>query len=349
MKKRILFILPTLTAGGAERVISYIAQNIDRVKYEPLLLIVGHQKDAAYPVHDIPLLFLNKDRLLYAIPSLFIKLTSLKPKVALSSIGHLNTVLGLMSPLFPKTKFIIREASVVSAIGAFANNKKSVSGISKFAYRFVDGVVCQSQDMARDFKEIYEIPDNKLFVINNPITQKKLPSIKNIGTNNYTFVTIGRLSKEKGHLRLLDLLAQLNEDFNYLIIGEGPEKKQIFDHAKKLAIDSKIVHIPYTNNVFEYLSKSQLFLQGSYVEGFPNAVLESCIVGTPVLAYNVPGGTKEIITHMENGLLVDNDDEYLAYLKNTPIFEPKKVRASVLDKFDQRNILKKYEDVIETV
>ena len=47
--------------------------------------------------------------------------------------------------------------------------------------------------------------------------------------------------------------------------------------------------------IIDYLSDSDFFIQGSYVEGFPNSVLESCSVGTPVIAFNCPGGTKEII------------------------------------------------------
>ena len=53
------------------------------------------------------------------------------------------------------------------------------------------------------------------------------------------------------------------------------------------------------------------FIQGSYVEGFPNAVLESCSVGTPVVAINCPGGTKEIIEHATNGFLVVSDDDFI--------------------------------------
>ena len=349
LKKKILFILPTLTAGGAERVISFIAQNIDRKKYEPLLLVIGHEKDSAYDISGIPLFFLNKERLLYAIPSLFAKLKEINPRIVLSSIGHLNTILGLMSPLFPKTKFIIREASVISSIGNFASKKSSLKRLSKLAYSWVDGVICQSQDMAEDFYNLFKIPPHKIFVINNPITQKEIPPIKESENYSYTFITVGRLSKEKGHLRILDILANLNEDFRYLIIGDGPERKIIFDYAKKIGIDSKIKHIPYTDNVFQYLRKSLLFLQGSYVEGFPNAVLESCIVGTPVLAFNVPGGTKEIIVHEENGFLVDNENLYLAYLKKRPFLNPQKVRESVMVKFDKDVIISRYENLIENI
>jgi len=347
LKKKILFILPTLTAGGAERVISFIAQNIDKKKYDSSLLVIGHEKDAVYSVKNISLLFLNKNRLLYAVPSLLTKLNSIKPEIVISSIGHLNTLLGLMSPLFPKTKFIIREASVISSIGEFTLKKNRLKILSKIAYSWVDGVICQSQDMAKDFQELFKIPEKKIFIINNPITQGKIPTMKEYGESTYTFITVGRLSKEKGHLRILSLLIHLNYDFKYLIIGDGPEKEAIFNKAKKLGIDSKIQHIPYTDNVFKYLRKSLLFIQGSYVEGFPNAVLESCIVGTPVLAFDVPGGTKEIIIHEKNGFLVDNEELYLAYLKKRPLIDSKKIRESVLVKFDKDVIINRYENLIE--
>ena len=59
-KIKILFILPSLKAGGAERVVSFIAQNLDTTRFTPSLLIVGFEKDVAFSIHDIETHFLNK-------------------------------------------------------------------------------------------------------------------------------------------------------------------------------------------------------------------------------------------------------------------------------------------------
>ena len=91
------------------------------------------------------------------------------------------------------------------------------------------------------------------------------------------------------------------------------------------------------------MASNDLFLQGSYVEGFPNTVLESCFVGTPVLAFNAPGGTKEIIIHEENGYLVETEEEYEFYLNNRLNLSPKNIRDSVANRFNKRKIITQYE------
>ncbi|NAS30163.1 glycosyltransferase [Flavobacteriaceae bacterium R38] len=350
-KIKILFILPSLVAGGAERVVSFIAQNIDKEKYDATLLITGYERDTVYDVSSVNVIYLNKNRVLFSVIPLFINILKIKPKVVMSSIGHLNTIIGLLSFFFPKTKFITREASVISSIEKFNNKSNKIySWLAFLGIKKIDKVVCQSQDMAYDFIKLFKISEEKTIVINNPITQdftikEKIENPESL----VNFITIGRLSREKGHQRILTILSQLKIDFHYTIIGDGPLKKEIFEDIDKLNLRDKITHIPYTNEVLKYLKENDLFLQGSYVEGFPNAVLESCMVGTPVLAFNVPGGTKEIIVNNVNGYLVDSEEDYLHHL-NKPIgLNPKSVSKSVKEKFDKEIILSKYEDLFQSI
>ena len=91
-----------------------------------------------------------------------------------------------------------------------------------------------------------------------------------------------------------------------------------------------------------------MFIQGSFVEGFPNALLESCAVGTPVIAYNAPGGTKEIIEDDINGYLVTSSEEFLQKLEYALIkkdWNPEKIRNSVVKKFSSKEIINKYETI----
>lgn len=351
MKKKILFILPNLSAGGAERVFSFLAQNINSEKYEKTLLIAGCKEDAEFTVENINIKFFEKKRILDAIPKIFVFLIKYKPDVVLSSIGHLNTVMGLMSPLFPKTKFIIRETSVISIMSSVNQTNKSLSFsdkirsiLSHWSNKLVDKVICQSQDMADDFLKIYKIPLEKIVIINNPITNSfPLKETQEPLNTIVKFITVGRLSKEKGHIRIIEMLAKLTFQFQYTIIGKGPLKEEILRAVDKYNLNEKITYISYTQDVSKYMALSDLFLQGSYVEGFPNTVLESCFIGTPVLAFNVPGGTKEIINHEINGYLVETEEDYLHYLNNRLDLLPKEVRNSVEMKFNQQQIIHQYE------
>lgn len=351
IKKKILFILPTLTAGGAERVISFVSQNIDPERFESTLLIAGYKKNAAYDIKNINVHFLEKKRVLKAIPQIFLFILKNKPNTVMTTIGHLNISIGLMAPFFSKTKFIIREASVISYFSKHNKNKRSklvkiYSFLSHIAYKNIDKIVCQSKDMADDFIDIYNISPKTIAIINNPIT-KDLPAKQDnfIMNNVKKFITVGRLSKEKGHIRILKILSRLSIPFHYTIIGEGPYKNEIFEMIDKLNLKDKISYIPFTTEVSKYISLNNYFLQGSYVEGFPNTLLESCIVGTPVIAFNVPGGTKEIIIHKENGFLVKTEESYFDALNSSFEFSTKTVSNSVRLKFSKNKIINQYEEL----
>ena len=103
-KIKIMFILPSLSAGGAERVISFVSQNIDKKKFQPQLVIAGFEKDSVYDVSNVEVIYLNKPRILTALPSIVSLIKKNKPKVVVSSISHVNTAMSMLSPFFKKTK-----------------------------------------------------------------------------------------------------------------------------------------------------------------------------------------------------------------------------------------------------
>ncbi|WP_047245787.1 glycosyltransferase [Maribacter thermophilus] len=221
--------------------------------------------------------------------------------------------------------------------------------IEKKALKNLDYIICQSSDMAKDCSSIYNISPEKIKVLNNPITDNfklKTTSLDN-KSDEIRFITVGRLVEVKGHKRIINVLSKFQKPFTYTIVGDGPLKDEIFALAKSNNILKNITHIPFTKNVSKYLNDSHFFLQGSLTEGFPNALLESCAVGTPAIAYNVPGGTKEIIENGINGYLVKDDEDFLAKLNNLPHFEPTLVSEAVYRKFDKSIILKQYEDFFQ--
>ena len=342
--------MPSLSPGGAERVISFVSQNIDKNRFHPILLVAGFEKDSVYNVSNVEVKYLNKPRILTALPSRIKTIKSLKPHIVVSSIAHVNTAMAMVSPFFKQTKFIGREATV---LGQRKNEKKarkwSPAYLLPNGFEKLDALICQSRDMAEDMITNFNIPKEKIHVINNPISN--LPPVKTKGSNSIPrrFITVGRLTEVKGHLRLLDILSKLNTPFEYTIIGDGPLKDEIFAKAEALGISKNIQHIPFTDQVNDFIAKHDLYLQGSYVEGFPNALLESCVVGTPVLAFKAPGGTKEIVEDGINGYLAENEDDYLEKLHSEFNMEPEDVRESVYKKFNREVILQQYEDLFQNV
>jgi len=355
MKKinKIIFVLPSLVAGGAERVMSFIAQNIDSKKFKVTLLIIGFEKDSAYQINGIDVIYLNKSRVLYSIFPLLKFLVINKPKIVISAIGHLNTVMAYLSIFFPKIKFVSREVNILSILASYQLKKVRFSSFfnffSKRRFYFFDKIICQSNDMLRDIKENNNIPEKKLRVINNPVTDDfKLKSENEKKRDVVQFITVARLKRQKGHERIIYALSKINFPYQYTIVGDGPEQDNLFKLIKTLGIKDKIIHIPYTNDVSKYLSKSDLFLQGAFIEGFPNCLLESCAVGTPIVAFKAPGGIDEIILDGVNGFISEDEEEFvnniLKSIKNHK-WDIKEVSNSVIRKFNKEKIIQQYEEL----
>lgn len=347
----ITFALPNLLAGGAERVISYIAENINQEKFKSTLLIIGYSKDASYDIKNIDVVFLEKSRVKNGVPALYRYIKKNKPDILLSAIAHLNCITAGLSLLFPKTIFIAREVNVLSVLSTYEQHRTSSSPLGFLfdkRFNFFEKVICQSQDMLNDFHQNFNIKNEKLIVINNPITDN-FKIKEHYKTNNpLRFITVARLDLEKGHPRILEVLSKLSFDFHYTIIGKGIEQENIFKLIKHYNLQDKITHIPFTKEVAKYLSESDVYLQGSYVEGFPNAVIESCMVGTPVVAFDAPGGINEIIIQNINGKIVENIDQFINTLdtiNSNYEFTPSEVSKSVDERYSKKNILNQYESL----
>lgn len=331
-------MIPHLGTGGAERVFAFVSQHLNPDKFATELLVMGKSEQTTYQVDKIPVTYLEKNRVLHAVPGIYRYLRNKRPDIVLSSIGHLNMVAGVMAVLLPSIRFIIRPASVGS--------KEEGSWQAKKCFAQAHSVLCQSKDMAHNFQKRYGIPDEKITIIGNPVRDTGAIDAPDVIDQTHNLVTVGRLDPIKGHARILNILAQLERDFHYTIIGDGPEKENILNQIDNLRLNDKITHIPHTDKVNDYLIQNDLFLQGSYSEGFPNAVLESCAVGTPTLAFDVPGGTKEIIEPGINGFLVADEQEYLTLLQADHHWKRSEVSRSVLLKFGSQTVLDQYENLL---
>lgn len=354
-KIKISIVLANLEAGGAERVLSYVAQELDSNRFEATLVIIGHEQDAAYDIKGIDVVFFNKSRVQAGVIDLFQYIRKNKPNVVVSAVGHLNTVTAYMSWFFPRIKFVGREVNVLSVLAKYASGKTGGKLYGFFArHRFnrFDKIICQSKDMLNDLNNSYNIKQDKLVVINNPVTSDFELKSRTDVSQPIRFITVARLVKQKGHARLIEVLGKVNFPFHYTIIGDGIEKDAIFKRIKELGFTECVTNIPFTKEVAKYLKESDLYLQGSFVEGFPNAIIESCMVGTPVLAFDAPGGINEIIYEGINGHVVPDEAAYIEKLNTineSYNFIPEKVSETISSRYSKEIIIKKYEQLFESL
>ena len=345
-----MFVLPSLRAGGAERVMSFLAQNIDASKFEAELCIIGHEKDKVYTIDSIPVTFFNISRVSKSLFTFIKHLKKRKPDVVFGSISHINIMLYVASLIYRKPKYIGREANVRSQRKKMNSSSSKISNyLHDRSLSNLDVVVCQSNDMLADFKSNSDVNTTCFVTINNPITDGFNLKEKVEKSQPIKYITVGALHVRKGHKRLLNLLAKVDHDFQYTIIGNGSEAEAIDAQIKALGLSEKVNRVPHTKEVAKYLSEHDVFLNASFVEGFPNVMLESCSVGTPVIAFDAPGGINEILIEGLNGFTVTNETDYISRLNainKNDTFDKNAIRKSVTDRYSKKIILKAYEELL---
>lgn len=125
-------------------------------------------------------------------------------------------------------------------------------------------------------------------------------------SNSY-LLSIGRLVKDKGIVELVKVFKKLqpsNEKIRLILVGKfetelDPLPSYILEEIKA---NNNIIHIDWTNYVEYYISLANLFIFPSHREGFPNVLLQSGAMGTPIICSAIAGNI-DIVEHMETGLL----------------------------------------------
>jgi glycosyltransferase involved in cell wall biosynthesis len=164
----------------------------------------------------------------------------------------------------------------------------------------------------------------------------------------YNIVAAGTLEYRKGFDLLIDVMSIIveeNHKVHLTLLGDGPEKENLRKQIHSLNLSYHVRLAGYQINPFTYFSKADLFVLSSRYEGLPNAMLESLACGTPVVAFNCPGGIDEIIVDELQGALVpENDVHALSKAIEKQMRSHKHAKGSLLPgKFDAKAVVPAYE------
>ncbi len=315
-KVKVLFFVPSFNGGGAERVMSLLINEFNRELFE-VIVVTLENKVVAYSVSADKFIELKVKRVIFSVFSLCAVIKDVKPDFLFSTLTYVNTYIGLLDYIMRfKTVLVARESTIASI-----NNKQRRLGflydfLMLVAYRRFSLIICQSESMKKDLIDNFHFPNDKLVIINNPVNNKfdDLPQFQKLEIP--IFVTVAMLRKEKGIDRIIEALALLKYDFKYYIVGDGHERIHLENRVKELQLTEKILFTGFTNMPYQYLNIADVYLHGSYYEGFPNVILEAGVYGLPSLVFESVGGTNEIIRNGLNGLIVSGIRSFSDELTN---------------------------------
>ncbi len=316
-RSRIIFVLPSLRGGGAERVMLTILRHLDRSKFS-LSLAVFTTNEAVY-LSDLPddveLINLECNRVRSALLKIIHLLWNRRPHIVFSTLSHLNLAIAIVKHLLPnRTRYIARETSLVSYILQSYRYPQIWSFLYLWFYKKLDLVVCQSCAMQSDLVLNFKFPEPKSIVINNPIDFERIHLLATepvayygVSEDSIKLIAAGRLSEEKGFDMLIEAVSLLdNKNITLTLLGEGPLSAQLLQLAEQKGIVNQINFVGFQSNPYAWFAKADAFILSSRYEGFPNAMLEAMACGTPVIATPAPGGTREILDGVD-GCVIASD------------------------------------------
>ena len=193
----------------------------------------------------------------------------------------------------------------------FLSLKKNIRQVTKrhTAIALCNDVIVLTNTAKKELKMVnHNIKETQIRVIANPL--RKSDDAKNISSlDNRNIVFVGRLSFEKGVMRLLHIWQSISKqfhDYTLLIYGEGNAKNQMEQYIHENGLRN-IRFCGFEQDLSKIYLSADLLLSTSESEGFGLVFIEAFYYGVPVVSFNCPVSPKEVIA--DAGVLVDCFDE----------------------------------------
>jgi glycosyltransferase involved in cell wall biosynthesis len=328
MRKPVVFFLPNLNGGGAEKaVVRIIRALLTRgINSELLLLnaegVYFEELPESYPVYSLDAGNLRfYPNYLLALPRLIAFLRKKEISVVISNLSHLNVML-LFACVFlrKRVRAIVVEHNTFSTVirNTLKLSPKLLPPLMRWLYPKADFIVGVSQGVIDDLKKVLRFDSEKFRVIYNPIVDEELLKRAEEPLDHPWFqkgeppviLAAGRLHIQKDFPTLLRAFSLVRKEIpsRLVILGEGEKRQELENLAQELGIREDLDLPGFVENPYKYMKHATVFVLSSQWEGFGNVLVEAMACGCPVVSTDCPSGPREILKDGEYGILVPPKD-----------------------------------------
>mgnify|MGYP002508905440 CR=1 FL=1 len=310
--ENIVFVLPGLGKGGAERVVSELANEMTNRSYRVIVLLLDNNVIEYSLNPKIKVEFLAYDPTLSSIrrtrKRIRLLRNAIKRHQADTVISFLTSanILSCFACRKLKVRLIVSERSDPSC-----NCSKKADMLRKSAYKYADGFVFQTDKAKAWFSKSIQ---NKSKIIKNPLNPK-LPQVRQ--TWHKEIVTASRLEKSKNIEMLIDAFAMLAESdtaYQLKIFGSGTLEAELKQYAQAKHCRNQITFMGMDNDWHHKVLDASLFVLSSDYEGMSNSLMEALAIGLPCIATDDRnGGARSVIEQDRNGILIPKRDTDALY------------------------------------
>lgn len=313
---KVLHIVATGRLSGAEKVVYDICSNLDKDKYEVLIICAGDELKNYYEERGLRSAVIDISRL---NPMEILKLRSLLKKEKFDLI-HAHDVKASIAAAVASEKLSIPVISHIHGNYTWLESNPVMKCIDKhFRKKYNLSIAC-SDNVAEYYKKYnkdsfpmkvmlnaFNFSEfSKTHIVDNKIMREKL----NIDAQDYVIGYMGRIIKLKGVDLLINAFRSVAHKYDkvkLLIVGEGEERQYCEKLVSGLSLQDKVIFAGYQKDKYDYLNIFDCFIMQSEIEGIPIVLLEAMAMKKPVITTPV-GGIPEVVRDDFNGLYINKRD-----------------------------------------
>lgn len=320
-RSHLLFFVPSLGGGGAEKHLVRLANHLDRERFRVTVAVV--RSGGSYEVEledDVDVVPVGASRLA----------TSGRALAGVIDRHAVDLVFAATDPAICVAVAARRLSKRRPAIVAGVQNTPSINlrrGLGRriilaalpFIYPRAEHVVALSRGVAEDVASVAPAVGDRVTVIHNAgsdaeverLAGERLPDDVPRRTDGPLLVACGRLIEQKGYPHLLDafrLVRARFPDAQLWIVGDGVLRETLQARCRDLGISDSVWFAGFRDNPYAFMRAADAFVLSSLWEGFGNVVVEAMASGTAVVATDCPHGPAEILQGGRCGMLVPPGD-----------------------------------------
>ena len=344
---KICFAISAMNSGGAEKVVSALANKLSNNNEITILLVSSNKCSSFYKLNEkiklIPLLQRNKHKNAFKrVVLLRKKILELNPDVVVAFLPHI-CIYSFFALFKTKIPLIVSER----------NDPNQYSFLMKILLKFVfkKSAFCVFQ--TNEAKNWYKISDVKSSVIYNPVSLMFTPKKGTYILREKKIISVARFSKQKNFPLLFDSFANFVNDFpdyTLKIYGIDGYEDNIKKIIQNLGLEKKVQLMK--NSTYWHLDEfdAACFISSSDYEGMSNSLMEAAVLGIPCIATDCPiGGSKEIARVCNNVKLTEvGNKEKMSSLMKT-IINFNSCFQGIPQEFDLNVICDKWLDIFKKV
>jgi glycosyltransferase involved in cell wall biosynthesis len=317
MKTNLIIFLSKFTPGGAGNSIYRLCKGLPKKKFNiSIICLKNCSFDKEFKKIGIKIYKIKSNKTFFAMSKVLNVTKSLisnkyKKNIFIANIHYTNVLSLIFLRNLNNLKIVLVERTPLMELSIYFSfidfiKKNIIKLLIYLLYNLSDAIVCNSTNISKHFKNKYKLKTKTIFppsIINSFQNNKKIYKKNRI----LIISTVCRLTREKGLDVLFQALSLLKfKNYKLLIIGDGIEKLKLKQLSEKLNISNKIKYLGFLKDVKPILKLSNLYVNTSYFEGFPNSVVEAMNHGIPVICSQSHGGINEILLNGKCGTIFDN-------------------------------------------